>query len=148
MGIMRYIRSIAFVSGIIFSGCMDSGGIFELKGKAFDENTKVIIPNRKIIVQSLVKNDDKFISSYAGEFSTDSSGSFAYFLKKVKNVYLYDFCVVGDSAYAFSNNKLGLNELNRYGMFLSFYLRKLSDLTLKIDRKSKTSFCDTLFVSW
>jgi hypothetical protein len=145
---MRYICFIAFVSGIILSGCNYTEGILELKGKVLDETTKAIIPYRKIIVQALEKNDTKFITSVAGEFSTDSSGGFAYSLKKVKNVYLYNFCIVGDSAYAFSNNKLGLTELNTYGKFLTFHLGKLADFTIKLERKSKTPFRDTLYVSW
>lgn len=145
---MRYIRYILFAFSIILTGCMYTEGILELKGKALDEKTQVPIPNRKIIVHALVKSDDKYIPTYAGEFFTDSLGCFAYPLRKVKTVYLYDFAVVGDTAYAFSNNKLGLTELNQYGKFLSFKLRKLADLTIKIDRKSKTSFRDTLYVSW
>ena len=145
---MKHISFIAFVFMILLSECTDTEGILEIKGKILDEKTKVTIPNRKIIVQALEKDDIKFRSTYAGEFSTDSSGSFAYSLKKVKNVYLYDFCIVGDSAYAFSNNELGLTELNRYGEFLSFYLSKLTDLTIKLDRKNKMPFRDTIYVSW
>jgi hypothetical protein len=69
-------------------------------------------------------------------------------LRKVKTVHLYDFAVAGDTAYAFSNNKIDLAILNQYGQFLTFKLRKLADLTIKIDRKSNTSFHDTLYVSW
>lgn len=127
---------------------MDTEGILELKGKALDEKTHVAIPNRKIIVHALVKSDDEYIPTYSGEFFTDSLGNFSYSLRKVKTVYLYDFGIVGDTAYAFSNVKLGLTELNRDGKFLSFNLCKLADLTIKIDRKSKTSFRDTLFISW
>lgn len=145
---MKYIGYMVFVFSIIFTGCLNTEGILELKGKVLDEKTQETIPNRKIIVHALVKNDDAFIPIYAGEFYTDSLGYFTYALRKVKTVYLYDFGIVGDSAYAFSNNKLGLTELNRDRKFLSFTLRKLTDLIIKVDRKSKTSLRDTLFVSW
>ena len=148
MEIMRYLRFIIFVSSIVLSGCHYTEGTLDLKGKVLDEKTKATIPNRKIIIQALMKNDENIVPGYAGEFSTDSSGCFVYSLKKVKGVYIYDFCIVGDSAYAFLNHKLGLAELDRYGMFLPFYVSKLADLTLKIDRKSKIPYRDTLFVSW
>jgi len=87
-------------------------------------------------------------SHVAGHCFTDSSGHFTYTLRKVKNIYLYDFYIVGDSAYAFSDTRISLTELNRNGKFLSFYLSKLTDLTIKIDRKSKTPYIDTLYISW
>jgi hypothetical protein len=145
---MKYIHFIAFVAGIILLGCNGTEGVLELKGKVLDKNTKIPIPDRKIIVQALVQNDIKDIASYAGEFLTDNSGSFAYTLKKVKNVAFYDFCVVGDSAYASSNTKLGLTDLNTNSKTLSFFVDKLADLTIKFERISKTPFRDTLFVSW
>lgn len=127
---------------------MYTEGILKIKGKVLEENTNVAIPNRKIIVQGLVKDEIKFKSGYIGEFLTDSSGYFEYTLKKVKYVYLYDFCIVGDSIYAYSNTKIRTLELNRDSKFLTFYVNKLADLTIKINRKSKTPFCDTLYVSW
>jgi len=141
---MRTIYIISFVAGILLSGCNDTEGILEIKGKVLDESTKITIPNRKVIVQALIPNDEKFIPCYAGEFSTDSSGSFAYTLRKVKNVFLYNFCVVGDTAYASSNTKLGLT----YGKALSLFAGKLAELTIKFERISKTNYRDTLFVSW
>jgi hypothetical protein len=145
---MKYISFIALVSFILLTGCMDTEGILELKGRVLDKNTEAAISNRKIIIQALLKSDDKLISSYAGEFITDSSGCFAYVLKKVKNVYLYEFCLVGDSAYASLNNRLTLGDLNLNGMFLSFYLDRLADFTIRINRVSKIPICDTLYVSW
>jgi len=127
---------------------MYTEGILEIKGKVLEENTNIAIPNRKIIIQGLVKDDNKFKSSYVGEFFTDSSGYFEYTLKKIKYMYLYDFCIIGDSIYAYSNTKLRTLELNSDSKFLTFYVSKLTDLTIKIYRKSKTSFCDTLYVSW
>lgn len=141
---MRTIFFIAFVAGILLSGCNDTEGILEIKGKVLDESTKVTIPNRKVIVQALMPDDEKYIPCYVGEFSTDSSGCFAYTLRKVKNVFLYNFCVVGDTAYASSNTKLGLT----YGKALSLFAGKLAELTIKFERISKTTFRDTLFVSW
>jgi hypothetical protein len=145
---LRYFCYKVFVSCILLSGCMYTEGILEIKGKVLEENTNIAIPNRKIIIQGLVKDDNKFKSSYVGEFFTDSSGYFEYTLKKIKYMYLYDFCIIGDSIYAYSNTKLRTLELNSDSKFLTFYVSKLTDLTIKIYRKSKTSFCDTLYVSW
>jgi hypothetical protein len=79
---MKYIHFIAFMVSILLSGCNDTEGILEIKGKVLDESTKVTIPNRKVIVQALIPDDEKYIPCYAGEFSTDNSGRFAYNLKK------------------------------------------------------------------
>ena len=145
---MKYLGFIALITIIIFGGCDDTVGTMELKGKALDENTKVAIPRRKIIIQALTKGDNNQTYVDAGQFISDSSGCFTYTLNKVKNAYLYHFYCVGDSAYASSTILLGLTELNRYGMFLSFSLCKLADLSITIYRKSQTPACDTLYVSW
>jgi len=145
---MKKFGFITFISLLLFMRCADHEGKIEIKGKVLDENTKVTIPQRAIIVQALVKSDDKLIPVDAGQFRTDSSGCFSYRLMKVRNSYLYNFCLVGDSAYDFSINKLGMTELNRYSKFLTFYLNKLTDLTLTIERKSKSPLLDTLYVSW
>jgi hypothetical protein len=145
---MKYFSLIAFVTVILFMGCENPEGILELKGKVLDENTKATIPRREIIVQALVQSDNKLIPVNTGQFFTDSSGCFAYTLRKVKNVWLYNFCLVGDTAYAFSTNKLGMTELKRDGEFLTFYLNRLTDFTITVDRKSKTPARDTLYVSW
>ena len=129
-------------------GCLDTEGTLELKGKVLDENTKVTIPRRKIIIQAFKEVDDNQTPVYVGQFLTDSAGCFAYRLNKAKNAYLYNFYFVGDSAYASSTNLLGLTELKRDGMFLSFNLSKLADFTITIYRKCKSPFCDTLYVSW
>jgi hypothetical protein len=139
---------MVFVFVLLLSGCTDNTGIIQLKGIVMDEDTKDSIPGRNIIVQALVKNDMKFIPGYAGEFSTDSSGCFAYDLKKVKNVYLYDFCIVGDSDYASSNVKLDLAELNRDGGSLTFCLIRLADLTIKTESKNKTLESKTIYLEW
>jgi len=145
---MKTLSLIAFINSIILIGCSSTGESIELKGKVLDEKTKVALPQREIIVLALVENENKAIPVYNGKFSTDSSGFFAYPLKKVKNVYLYNFCVVGDSTYAYSNTELGLTELKTYGKFLSFKLNKLTDITLLIHRKSRTPANDVLYVSW
>ena len=145
---MKSLSFIAFISGILLTCGSCTEEDLEIKGKVLDEHTKAAIPNREIIVQALVKTDNKFIPVYNGEFSTDSSGFFAYPLRKIKNVYLYNFCVIGDSVYAYSNIELGLTELKRYGKFLCFYLNRLTDITITIDMKGRTPNNDVLYVSW
>jgi hypothetical protein len=139
---------MAFFLGLFFWGCVNPEGNLELKGKVLDDITHVVVPNRKIIVLALVQNDNEFIYRNAGEFSTDSSGRFSYTLKKVKYINFYDFCVVGDSSYVHSNNKLSLIELKRDRKALVFYVSKLVDFTITINRKNKTPNRDTLYVSW
>lgn len=131
--------------GLVFLNCQDT---LELEGKILEENTKITVPHRKIIVQTFVMNNNRFVPVYADEFFSDSSGCFIYSLRKTNNVYLYNFCVVGDSVYAFSNNRLGLTELTIHGKFLTFYMKKLTDFTIAFERKSITTFNDTLYVSW
>ncbi len=145
---MRNCSFIAFITGILLTCGSCAEEELEIKGKVLDEHTKAAIPNREIIIQALVKNDNKFIPVYNGEFSTDSSGNFAYSLRKVRDVYLYNICIIGDSVYTYSNIELGLTELKRYGEFLCFSLNKLTDLTIKIDMKGRTPNNDVLYVSW
>jgi hypothetical protein len=96
-----------------------------------------------------VKSDNKVIPVYNGEFSSDSSGFFTYPLRKIKDVYSYNFCVIGDSAYAYSNTELDLTELKRYGKFLRFDLNKLTDITITINSKSSIPIDDeVLYLSW
>ena len=120
----------------------------EIKGKVIDESTKAPIPNISVMIQALDQSDESTSYIYAGDFTTDSSGCFAYTLKKVKNTSIYNFCIEGNPAYAESNELLGLSDLNTYGKFLSFEVNRIVDLTLKIDRVSKTPFRDTLTVTW
>jgi hypothetical protein len=142
---MRYIWLI--VLSVLLSGCW-SDGYMDVRGKVLDEKTNEPLPNRKIIVHELMNSEDNRNSSYVGEFTTDSLGLFTYKLRKSKVTYFYNFELIGDSAYGISNNKLGMTELNREGKFLIFHMHKLTDLSLKIERKSRTAFWDTLFVSW
>ena len=139
---------IALLPIIIFTGCTNPEGIIKIRGKVLDEETKALIPRREIIVQSLVKIDDTLVPVNAGQFISDSSGGFEYTLKKVKNSYLFNFCLVGDSDFAFSTQTLGITELNKYGQFLNLYMSKLSDFTITIERQSKSPTPDTLFLSW
>jgi hypothetical protein len=84
----------------------------------------------------------------SGSFSTDSSGHFAYSLRKIKDAHFYNFCLVGDSDYSYMAEKIPLPYLDRNAKNLSFSLSKLADLTMLVFRKSKTPVCDTLFLSW
>ncbi len=127
---------------------MDTEGSLEIKGKVIDEHTKGEIPGREIIVQGLVEFNDKIIPVYAGQFASDSSGKFTFLLRKVKDARFYHFCLVGDSSYSFKTQKLGLLELEQNAKFLIFSLSKLTDLKIKIYGKSKTPYCDTLYLSW
>ena len=145
---MNYPKLIVFIFGILLSGCNNTIGIIELKGKIIDANTKAAIPNMAVTVEALDQGDDKSDYIYAGEFPTDSSGCFAYTLKKVKNLYLYNFCIRGNPDYDPSNQVLGLTELNIYGKFLSFEIDRIVDFTMNINRESQTTFRDTLMVSW
>jgi len=143
---MKINRLIAFVFCILLSGCNNTVGIIELKGKVVDESTKTTIPNISVMVEALDQSNDKSI--YAGDFTTDSSGCFTYTLKKVKNMSLYNFSIAGNPDYDPSNKILGLTDLNIYGKYLSFEVTRIVDFTMKINRVSKTPFRDTLLVSW
>lgn len=123
-------------------------GKLDLKGKITDESTDLPIPGRDVIIQGLVLNDEKLVTVDAGQFFTDSSGNFTYSLKKIKDAYRYNFCLVGDSDYSYMTEELGLPYLKRNSKYLSFSLRKLSDLTIRIFRKSITPVYDTLYLSW
>jgi hypothetical protein len=133
---------------LVLIGCMNTEGTLEIRGKVLDESTKKDIPNRKVIIQGLVYDDSKIITSNAGEFFTDSTGHFSYTMHKTKGAYSYNFCFVGDSAYSISTQEVFLGELEKNSKYLSFYLSKLTDFTIKIERCSKTPLYDTLYVSW
>jgi hypothetical protein len=149
---MKYIKlrhtSILIASGLLLTGCLTTEGTLELNGKVIDEQTLIQIPGRKIIVQALVKSGEKLIPTDAGQFRSDSSGCFRYTLKKVKDAHYYNFFLVGDSDYSFATKELYLAELKGTANYLFFSLRKLADLRIKISGKSKTPFCDTLYLSW
>jgi hypothetical protein len=108
----------------------------------------VQIPGREIIVQGLLESNNELILIDAGHFSTDSAGCFKYSLKKTKDARYYNFCIVGDSDYAAITMKISLFQLEKNAKYLFFSLSKLADLTIKIQKISKTPYRDTLYLSW
>ena len=138
---------IAFVTGLL-TGCVNTEGTLKIRGKILDKSTKTGIPWKNVIVQGVVNSDDKSEPIKAGQFSTDSSGCFAYSLRKIKGAYEYNFCFIGNSEYPVTIDKMALINLKRNAKYLSFSLSKLADLTIKIYRKSKTPVCDTLSLIW
>ena len=144
---IKFFVLIIFAAVVLFTRCVNTEGTLEIKGKIIDEYTKVQIPSREIIVQGLIDSDNKLVPIDAGQFSTDSSGCFKYSLRKVKDAHYYDFCLVGDSDYAFSIKELGLFELEQNAKYLFFSLTKLVDLTIQIQKISKIPFRDTLYLS-
>jgi hypothetical protein len=139
---------ILFAAEVFLYGCLNTEGTLELKGTVIDEHSKVQIPGRDIFVQGLVENNNKLVPTDAGQFSTDSSGRFAYSLRKVKDARYYKFSLAGDSDYAFKTSTLGLMELQLNAEYLLFPLSKLVDLTIKINRISKKPVSDTLSLYW
>ena len=137
-----------FTLGILLIGCVKTEGTLKIKGKVIDEFTKVQIPCREIIIQGLLDINNKLVPIDAGHFSTDSSGSFIYSLKKIKDARYYNFCLVGDSAYAPMTNKLSLSILNENAQYLFFSLNKLVNLSINIEKTSNTPYRDTLYLSW
>ena len=146
--IIKLFICIIFDTGVLLTGCVSTEGTLNIKGKIIDEYTNVQIPGRDIIVQGLVDSSNKLVPIDAGQFSTDSSGCFFYSLRKVKDAYYYNFCMLGDSDYSFITRKLGLFGLEQNAEYLVFSLHKLVDVTIRIYRKSKTPGCDTLYLSW
>jgi hypothetical protein len=146
--IVKSFIYLTFSAGVLLLGCVNTEGILEIKGKVIDEYTKLQIPGREIIVQGLIDHNEELVTIDAGQFSTDSSGYFTYSLKKVKDAHFYRFCIVGDSSYSFMTKELGLLELEQNAKYLLFSLSKLVDFRIKIDKKSKTPFCDTLYLAW
>jgi hypothetical protein len=145
---MRRIIYITFAIGVLVIGCVKTEGTLKIEGKVIDEFTKVQIPGREIIVQGLLESNNKLIPIDAGHFSTDSSGCFIYSLKKIKDARYYNFCIVGDSDYASVTNKLSLFQLKENAKYLFFSLRKLVDLTIIMQKISKTPYRDTIYLSW
>jgi len=134
---------------IVLQGCnVNTEGTLIIKGKVLDEITKTGIPWKDIIVQGLVDTDTKTEPVEAGQFSTDSSGSFSYSLRKIKGARNYRFCFVGDSENLYTTNDISLFNLEKNAEFLYFTLKKLVDLTIRLNRISKTPPWDTLLLSW
>jgi len=105
------IRLIAYFFMILFPACNNTVGTIELKGKVVDESTKAAIPNISVMIEALDQSNDQSVNIYAGDFTTDSSGCFAYTLKKVKNISLYNFYIQGNPDYDPANKILGLSDL-------------------------------------
>jgi hypothetical protein len=147
LGNIKFFFIIAFSSGVLI-GCNKTEGTLNIKGTVIDESTKAGIPWKNIIVQGLRTNNDKSEAIEAGQLSTDSIGGFTYTLRKVKDARYYNFCMVGDTNYVFTIRTLGLRELDENAKFLTFPLSKLTDLTIKLTRKSKMPFCDTIRLIW
>jgi hypothetical protein len=145
---MKFLILILIITEILLTGCFSTVGEIEIKGKVTDEKTKKEIPLRKIIVQGLIESRSRLVPIEAGQFTTDSSGYFSYSFQKVKDAYYYNFCLVGDSDYAYIIKEKTLYELQRDASYLSFSLCKLSDFTINILRKSKFPLRDTLMLYW
>lgn len=143
----KFFILIAFSSGLL-TGCVDTEGTLKIEGRVSDESTRVGIQWKNIIVQGLVNNNNKFEPIEAGQFSTDSTGNFVYSLRKIKGVYDYNFCFVGNSDYPVTIIKKSLFALKKNAKYQSFPLSKLVELTIKLNRKSKTPLCDTLRLYW
>lgn len=136
------------ISLVVQTGCVNTEGTLKIKGKVLDESTKKGIPARTIIVQGLIDSDNKLLPIEVGQFSSDSSGYFTYSFRKIKGAFYYNFCLVGDSEYPFTTSKIALIDLKRNAKYVFLYLSKLADLTIIINRKSKTPVCDSLSLSW
>jgi hypothetical protein len=143
----KLVIFIAFVS-VVLTGCGNTEGTLEIKGKVLDESTKTAIPWKNIIVQGVVISNNKSESIEVGQFSTDSSGCFTYTLRKIKGAYNYKFCFIGNSEYPVTVKEVTLFELKRNSKFTFFSLGKLVDITIRINRKSKAPVCDTLRLIW
>ncbi len=144
---IKFFIFIAFASGILM-GCVNTEGTLKIKGKILDESTKEGIPWKNIIVQGLVDSDNGSTPIEAGQFSTDSSGRFTYILRKVKGAYYYNFCFIGNSDYPATIKKITLVGLGKNGKYLFFSLSRLVGLTIKINKESEASVCDTLHLFW
>lgn len=146
---MKCLTFVVCFWGLGLSGCYYTEGSLKLKGKVLDNFTNAAVSNRTILVLADGKNNQELDSSQViGKFSADSLGCFSYTLSKIKGVSLYNFYVVGDTSFASSNNLLGLYELNRDAEFLSFKVRALTDLKIKLTRITKSPVSDALYVSW
>jgi hypothetical protein len=144
---IKFFILIAFASGLLI-GCVNTQGTLKITGKVLDESTKKGIPWKNIIVQGVVDSINKSEPIEAGQFSTDSAGYFTHSLRKIKGAYNYNFCFIGNSDYPVTIEKLTLFDLKRNAKYLFFSISKLVDLTIKISRKSRTPFCDTLHLIW
>jgi hypothetical protein len=90
---MKKVTYMAFAFLVLLAGCIRTEGKIEITGKVIDEGTKEPVPGRVVIVQGLVADTARLIPVDAGQFITDSSGSFSYTIKKVKDAFHYNFCL-------------------------------------------------------
>lgn len=144
---IKFYILIAFIAGMLI-GCVRTEGTLKINGKVLDETTKTGIPFKDILVQALVNSNDNLESVEAGQFSADSSGCFVYSLRRIKGAYNYNFCFIGNSDYPVTIKKISLTGLQRNAKYLHFSLSKLVDLTIKKNKRSKTSVNDTLHLCW
>jgi hypothetical protein len=138
---------IVFVLGIL-TGCVNTEETLQIEGRVSDESTKEGIPWKSVIVQGLVNTNNISVPIEVGQFSTDSLGHFKYSFRKIKEAKNYNFCLAGDSEYLFTINSITLFDLKKNARFLSFSLNKLVDLTIKLNRISKTPVRDTVRLCW
>jgi hypothetical protein len=144
---LNFFIFLVFATGVL-TGCLRTEGTVKIKGKVIDESTKTGILWKNIIVQGIIYRDNKREPVETGQFSTDSSGCFTYTLRKIKDAYDYNFCFIGHQEYPVTIKDVTLFDLKRNAKYLSFTLSKLVDLTININRKSKTPVCDTLRLIW
>ena len=91
---------------LLISSCVRTEGILKINGRIIDGKTGAGIPGRKIIVKAVLQDRELPIETI--RFEGDSAGHFVFILKKVKDVYSYDFNIVGDSNYTFKTIRFHL----------------------------------------
>ena len=144
-----FLLIVAIACSLLLIGCTNTGGRLDIAGKVLDKYSKEGIPKRAVILQAMIYSDSELIPTKdIGHFYTDSTGHFNYTINKIKGAHWYNFIFVGDSTYDYSTRMVSLEELKQNSKFQSFYLDKFADLTIKIERVSKSEFTDTLFLSW
>lgn len=143
---MKNYFFLAILLCLFFSGCNER--VFKLRGKVLDEKTLNAVPLCKILVQELVQADKETIPVKSHEIFTDSAGEFSYDLRTDKSIYLFNFYVVGNAEYSYSGKPMNLVDLRKYGEIMTFYVRRLADFTIAIEKKTKASLKDTLYVRW
>ncbi|MCU0408216.1 MAG: carboxypeptidase-like regulatory domain-containing protein [Bacteroidales bacterium] len=152
-------RANSYVNGLIFllaalyaflvpSGCVDTRGSLELRGRVTDSYTGEPVSGRNIIVEGLLFSGESQLFVDAGHFTSDSSGSFSYRIDKIDEARYYNFSFAGDSNYAFMTRRLGLMELQLNRGFLDFRLDRLVRLEIVIKRISDKPARDTLSLYW
>lgn len=134
-------------SSIVIS-CIGTDGTLEIEGKVMDSYTEEPLPGIAVIINGLLHTDDKEMQVYAGQFSTDSTGSFRHRLVKVPGSRYYNFSLAGDSDYFSKTTTLGLFELKDRSKYLRFGLDRLTELTIRIRRESRKPAFDTLSLFW